>query len=183
MHRHDPARRQALDDRRRLLRSGRRPAADRDEQQVDAADRRDLLVAQRALAEVAEVTDAQAVELEHEDRVRTAFGAGRLVVLGGDRGDLADRRLQLPGGRAQDRRVAADGLDAVVIDVLVGHQQQLRLQPLDRRVVELDPVTRRHADMSPNGSIATVVSGCAQTKGRLAVPLNLHAAPLCSGLG
>jgi DNA-binding transcriptional ArsR family regulator len=37
------------------------------------------------------VGDAQAVELEDEDRVGTAFGAGNLVVLGGDPEHLADR--------------------------------------------------------------------------------------------
>ena len=127
VHRHDPARRQALDDRRGLLGADRGTAADGDEQQVDRADRRRLLVAQRALAEVAEVAHAQPVELEHEDRVRPARGARLLVVLGGDRRDLAERRLERARRRAQDRRIAADRLDAVVVDVLVGDQQQLGL--------------------------------------------------------
>ncbi len=144
VHRHDPARRQALDDRGGLLCSDRGTAADGDDQQVDRTDRSGLLVAQRALAEVAEVTDAQAVELEYEDRVRPPFGAGRLVVLGGDRDDLPDRRLQPARGRAQNLRVAADRLDAVVIDVLMGHQQQIRLDAVDRRIVELHPAARRH---------------------------------------
>ncbi len=132
------------------------------------------------LAEVAEVAHPQPVELEHEDRVRPALGARRLVVLGGDRDDLADRRLQRAGGRAQDRGVAADRLDAVVVHVLVGHEQQIGLDALDRRVVELHPAARGHADMSPNGSMTTVCSA-RQAKRRLAIPLNLHVVPL--GLG
>ena len=44
----------------------------------------------------AEVGDAQAVELEDEDRVRPAFGPGGLVVLGGDPDHLAERRPWRP---------------------------------------------------------------------------------------
>jgi hypothetical protein len=40
-------------------------------------------------------------------------------VLGGDGDHLADRRLEPSGRRAQDDGSAADGLDAVVVGVLV----------------------------------------------------------------
>ncbi len=48
VHRHHPARREPLDDRARLLGADRRTAADGHEQQVDLADRRGLLLAQRS---------------------------------------------------------------------------------------------------------------------------------------
>ncbi len=81
--------------------------------------------AQRGLAEVAEVADPHAVEVEDEDRVRSALGPGRVVVLGGDGEHLADRGLEPARGRAQDGRGAADRLDAVVVEVLVGDEQQV----------------------------------------------------------
>ena len=56
---------------------------------VDGAERLGLLVPQRRLAEVAEVRDADAVEREREDRVRSALGAGLGVVLGRDPGHVA----------------------------------------------------------------------------------------------
>jgi hypothetical protein len=69
VHRDDPARLHALHDGRGLLGVDRRAAADREEDEIDVADRLGLLVAQGALAEVAEVRDADAVEIEDEDRV------------------------------------------------------------------------------------------------------------------
>ena len=89
------------------------------------------------------MADAKAVEGEAEDRVRPALGAGDGVVLGGDSDDLAGRRVERAGGRADRDRVAADGLDAVVVAVLVRDQQQVGLEPLDRRVVEVDAVRGR----------------------------------------
>jgi hypothetical protein len=68
------------------------------------------------------VRKPQPVEGEAKDRVRTALGAGDLVVLGGDGDHLADRRLEGPRGRTQDHRRAADDLDRVVVDVLVRHE-------------------------------------------------------------
>ena len=38
---------------------------------------------------------------------------------------LADRRLEAPGRRADDCRLAADRVDAVVVDVLVGDEQEV----------------------------------------------------------
>ena len=56
-----------------------------------------------------------------------------------DRRHFADGGLEPAGGRAQDRGVPADGLDAVVVGVLVGHEQQIGAQPLDVRVLERLP--------------------------------------------
>jgi hypothetical protein len=81
VHRDDPARPDPACDRRGPLAADRRTAADREEGEVDVADRGRLLVAQRRLAEVAEVRDAQPAEREDEDRVRAAPRPGDLVVL------------------------------------------------------------------------------------------------------
>jgi hypothetical protein len=89
-----------VDNRPRSGCTDRRPVAHREEEEVNRTDRRELLGAQLALAEVTEVADAQAVQLEAEDRVGPPLGAGDIVVFGGDRDDLADRRLESPGGRA-----------------------------------------------------------------------------------
>jgi hypothetical protein len=53
------------------MRSDRRTASHRDQQQVEATDRLRLLVSQRTLAEVAKVTDAQILELR---AVRPSIG-------------------------------------------------------------------------------------------------------------
>ena len=106
VHGHDPAGAQPVDDRPRLGGADRRAVANGQQEEVDRTERLGLLLAQRALSEVAKVAYAEPVELEGEDRVGTALGAGRLVVLGGDGDDLADRRAEPAGGRAQDRRVA-----------------------------------------------------------------------------
>ncbi len=113
--RDDDLRPDLLDDRHRLRRPDRRPVADGDEQQVDLPERRELRVAQRGLAEVAEVRDAHPSEGEDEERVRPALRAGDLVVLGRDADDLADRRLVGPRQRPEHHRVAADRADAVVV--------------------------------------------------------------------
>ena len=126
VHRHDDAGAEPGGDLGRLLGADRRAAADGDEEEVDGAQRLRLLVAQRALAEVAEVRHAPAAEREGEQRVGAALGAGGVVVLGGDGEHLADRRLQAPGGRAQRHRVAGDRADAVVVEVLVGDEQRGR---------------------------------------------------------
>jgi len=102
------------------------------------------------MAEIAEVSDAQAVELEDEDRVRPAFGAGHLVVLGGDPEHLADCiGAVLAGGCAQRLRLAADHLDGVVIAMLVGDEEQVDAVGLDRRVVELEaPVSQQRSHLA-----------------------------------
>ena len=101
MHRHDQAWTHLLDDRGRLRGVDRGASADREEEDINAANRLALAVTQLRLAEVAEVGDPQAVELEDEDRVRSALGARRVVVLGSNGEDLSERRLQASGGRAR----------------------------------------------------------------------------------
>jgi hypothetical protein len=59
-------------------------------------------------------------------------------VLGRDGHDFADRRLEAPGGGTQNGGFAADDLDRIVIEVLVGDEQHMRLDILDGRVIELD---------------------------------------------
>jgi hypothetical protein len=93
--------------------------------------------AQFGLAEIAEVTDAKAVECEAEDRVRAALGAGDVVVFGSDGDHLAYRRVERACGRAQDLRRAADDLDGVVVAVLMGDEHDVRVGAFNRRVVEL----------------------------------------------
>ena len=100
-------------------------SADRHDQHVDLADRRSLLGPQRRLTEVAEVAEAQAAEGEAEDRVRPALRSGDIIVLGGDRDDLADRRLEPTGGRTKDDRRAADDRDVVVVAMLVRDEQEI----------------------------------------------------------
>jgi hypothetical protein len=91
VHRHDEPRPQRAHDRGGRLAADRRAAADRKEQHVDLADRPFLLGAQPGLAEVAEVTEAEPVQREAEDRVRAALGPGGVVVLGSDGDHLAER--------------------------------------------------------------------------------------------
>ena len=117
----------------------RRPSADRDEQQVDVADRGPLLGAKRRLAEVAEVRDTEVVQHEDEHGVRAAGGSGRVVVLGRHGGHLPDGRLEPAGSRPDHLRAARDRLDAVVVAVLVGHEQEVGGVGLDRWVRESDP--------------------------------------------
>ena len=69
------------DERGCRLTTDRRAAADRQDQHVDVPDRLLLRASQLGLAEVAEVSDAQPVERETEDRVRTALRPGCVVVL------------------------------------------------------------------------------------------------------
>ena len=56
---------------------------------------------------------------------------------------LADWRLQLARGGAQDGRLARDRLGAVVVDVLVGDQQEVDVVLLDRRIAEFDTAIRK----------------------------------------
>ena len=132
------ARLQAPDHRSGPLTPDGRPIADGKEQDVDRADRLALLGTERALAEVAEVRDPQVVEREHDDRVRPALRARGLVVLGGDRHDLAERRFERARRRANQVRVAADDLYRIVVEVLVRHQEELGRGVRDRRVVEAE---------------------------------------------
>jgi hypothetical protein len=118
-HRDDESRRKRAHELGRRGASDRRAAAHGDKDDVDGADRFALLRPQPRLAEVTEVAKAQAVEREAEDRVRPACRSRYGVVLGGDGDHLADRRLEPSGRRAQDDGSAADGLDAVVVGVLV----------------------------------------------------------------
>ena len=73
--------------------------------------------------------DAHPAEGEDEERVRPALRPGDLVVLGRDADDLADRRLVGARQRPEHHRIAADRADAVVVEVLVGHEQRSALTP------------------------------------------------------
>jgi hypothetical protein len=117
--------------------------------------------------------DPYAVQAEHEDRVGAAGGAGRVIVLRGDRDDVADRRLEPPGGRADDMRVAGDRLDRVVVAMLVGHEQDVGGMRLDRGVVERDP--RRHLGRErPERVDRDRVLGAGERVRGLAVPASDH---------
>ena len=83
--------------------------------------------------------DAKVVEREGEERVGTADGAGRGVVLRRHRNDLAHGRLEPAGGRPDHLRVAGDRLDACVVAVLVCHQEEVGGVGLDGRVGEPEP--------------------------------------------
>ena len=103
-----------------------------------------LLGTQRGLAEVAEVGDAEPVQLEDEDRVRAAFGAGRpscseAIATTSPIGDSSRPAVE----RSTAGSPEID-LDAVVVEVLVGDQQQVDPGRLDRRVVELHTAVRQH---------------------------------------
>jgi papain like protease len=76
-------------------------------------------------------------KLTAEDRGRPPLGAGRVVVLGGDRDHLADGRIECPGRRAHDLGRPADDLDCVVVAVHVRDEQEVGFGALDRRIVEL----------------------------------------------
>jgi hypothetical protein len=88
------------------------------------------------------VADAQAVEREAEEHVRAARRAGHVVVLGGRCDDRAERRLVRAGGRAHDRRRPSDGLDRVVVEVLVRDEQEVGGHLRDGRVAEDEPPCR-----------------------------------------
>ena len=151
VHRDDPPGAEALRDIDGGGGADRRPVPDRDEQQVDRAERLGLLRPQLGLTEIAEVADPDAVEVEGEDRVRSALGPGRGVVFGGDGEHLADRGLETARRRAQDDRRAADRLDAVVIEMLVGDEQEVGIDAGDRRVVELQTRVTRQATCPRTG--------------------------------
>ncbi len=111
VHRHDEARPQSAHDCGGALAADGRAVADRQEEDVDLADRRLLLRAERALPEIAEMAHAQPVEREAEDRVRPALRARHVIVLGGDRDHLAERRLRAcrpsSAGRAASPSIAS----------------------------------------------------------------------------
>jgi hypothetical protein len=134
-------------DRRGRLAADRRPVTGRQEQYVDRADRLHLLRPQRRLPEVAEVAEAEAADREAHDQVRAAGRPGDVVVLRSNRDDLADRRLVGPG-RADHDGVAADRLDAVVVEMLVRDEQQVGAHVFDRRVAELDSAAGHRAHVA-----------------------------------
>src|SRR5205823_7537771 len=68
-------------------------------------------------------------------RVRPPLGAGGVVVRGGDAQDVTNGRLVRAGRRAQDNRVTADRSDAVVVQMLVGDEQQVGAHAGDRGIV------------------------------------------------
>ena len=68
-----------------------------------------------------------------------AGGAGDVVVVGGDRHDLSDRRVERPRGRAdRGRRVGGD-LGRVVVRVLVRDEHEIGAHRGDRGIAELEP--------------------------------------------
>jgi hypothetical protein len=87
-------------------------------------------------------------ELEDEDRVRPARRARLVVVLGGDRHDLSDRRGQPACGRADDHRISRDRLHVVVIAVLMGDQQKLSREVSNRGIVELEPAISQRREVA-----------------------------------
>src|SRR6185437_15072899 len=179
VHRHHPARVERPRDLGRLIGTDGRAAADGQEEQVDGADRLALLGPQPRLAEVAEVADADAVEGEDEDRVRAPARARLLVVLGGDRHHLADRSLEAAGRRADDVRVAGDGLDAVVVAVLVRDEKQVRLVLGHGRIGEPEPTAEERAHITEGIDRDGVLCAGERVRG-LAVPTDLHRAPRAS---
>jgi hypothetical protein len=60
-----------------------------------------------------------------------------------------------------------------VIEVLVGDEQEVGADTVDRRVLELDPA-RGHRRGVAEGVDEDSRLRCAQAKRRLAVPVNLH---------
>ena len=108
------------------------------QQHVDGADRRQLVVVEH-VAEVAEVRDADAADLEDEHRVEAARRAALAVVVDADGPDrhvlqlLVDARpALLVGGQPADdaRLVAGDEGDVVVVGVLVADGDDVRLEAL-----------------------------------------------------
>jgi len=128
---------------------------------------------QRRLAEVAEVTEAQSVQREAKDGVRTALRARDVIVLGGDGDDLAQWRVVRPGGRAQHRRGAAHDLGAVVIAVLVRDQQEIGLHARDRRIGEAQAALGEARDAAAEGVDEDAPLALDQER-RLAVPADQH---------
>ena len=115
---------------------------------------------------------AHAVELEAEDRVRAARRPCHVVVLGRDRHNLADRRLEASGGRANRLRVASDRVDTVVVAVLVRHEQEIGFG-VDRRVVELETVPARRLTHVGERIDEHAAAPGQQERG-LSVPANTH---------
>ena len=125
VHRDRNSGRELLHDRRRANGIDGKDAARGHEQHVDRPDRLDLLRRQHRLAEVAEVNDAQAACLVHEDRIATALGTFRIVVERGDarnpqggRGALVDGGPGVGREATKELRVAAE-IDVVVVGVFV----------------------------------------------------------------
>src|ERR1041384_7309976 len=91
------------------------------EETVHGADARELFLGQLRLPEIADVTEAQAVHLDGENRVVPALFAVFLVMPRVDATDLDAVFLLLCDAAlgAEDERVAFDDGDIVVILVLV----------------------------------------------------------------
>jgi hypothetical protein len=124
------------------------------------------------------VRDAQVVEGEAKDRVRAALGARDRVMLRCDPDDLADRRLVGPRS-PQDRRLAGDRINRVVVEVLVGDEHEVRSNTFDRRIAELDPV-RGHRRWISEGVDEDAFLPREQ-KRRVSVPANVHQAASSTG--
>jgi sugar phosphate permease len=174
VHRDDEARPQLTNDLHALLGADGRPAPDRQEEDVDLAERGELLGAQRPLAEVAEVRDGKPVQLDADEEVRAAARARDIVVLGGRRDDLAEGRVVRAGRRADDGRIPECKLGAVVIRMLVRDEQQVDLERLDRWVFEPDAALRQGRD-AVTERVDEYAPGCRfQQEGGLAEPGDVH---------
>ncbi len=155
----------------------RRPTADRHEQHIDHGDCLALLGPQRRLAEVAEVAEADPVERQAEDRVRAAGRSRTVVVLGGDRDHLAERRLEPARGRAEHGRSPSRYLDAVVVRVLVRDEHEIGGDTVDPRVPELhsprgEPLARLRAERVDQDGL-----GAREQEGGLSQPADDHGVP------
>ena len=136
-----------------------RAVADRQEEDVDLADRRLLLGAQRGLAEVAEVAEAQAVEREAEDRVRDRAACPRR-----HRARRRRRRPRRAASRACRRSSAAIGGEPRTTStplwsrVLVRDEQEIGRRPSRSAGSRSAGRARRGPRSAPNGSMKTLCS-------------------------
>jgi hypothetical protein len=172
VHRHDQPRRGVASELRSIRSWNRWSAAHRNEEHVHASQRLPLLGTQRGLAEVAEMRDAQPVELEPEDDVRTPGRAGHGIMLGRDPHDLAERS-RMGAGRADDRRIAADDVGSIVVEVIMSQQDQVRLDAFDRRVAPLDAAISQPRHVAERVDEDAVLLADQQECG-LAVPADAH---------
>ena len=120
--------------------------------QVDRPMRGSLLVAQSAWPK----SPKCATRSPPRSKTKIVLGPrcvpATVVVLGGDRDDLADRATRAcRRSSAASARIAADRVDAVVVAVLVGDEQQVGLRRRRSAGSRSACRGRRCAVMSPNG--------------------------------
>jgi hypothetical protein len=120
------------------------------------------------------VANAKSLQAEDEDRVGPSLRAGTRVVLGRDRDNLAESRLEPARGRADHVWRAAECLHAVVVEMLVGDQRKIGRYAGDLGIVELD-AARGHgfADRAKRVDEDRPLAG-RQAERRLSEPLDPH---------